>query len=169
MQRAVYGHRQGVPRVSTATTSMETTASNPYPIVEKLLRTLQLNINKRREVQWSLLNNEYTNTFDFLFLSEPHVFLLYHTNQPEIISHPNWVAYQPSQSQQNRHVRYSYRAAIMAYTRLDAKALPVPSSDIIAIEIKIDNRVLLLLSIYIPTSRLIPEAEQELLNVIYYL
>ena len=57
----------------------------------------------------------------------------------------------------------------MAYTRLDAKALPVPSSDIIAIEIKIDNRVLLLLSIYIPTSRLTPEAEQELLNVIYYL
>lgn len=57
----------------------------------------------------------------------------------------------------------------MAYTRLDAKALPVPSSDIIAIEIKIDNRVLLLLSIYILTSRLIPEAEQELLNIIYYL
>ena len=57
----------------------------------------------------------------------------------------------------------------MAYTRLDAKALPVPSSDIIVIEIKIDNRVLLLLSIYIPTSRLIPEAEQELLNVIYCL
>ena len=57
----------------------------------------------------------------------------------------------------------------MAYTRLDAKALLVPSSDIIAIEIKIDNRVLLLLSIYILTSRLIPEAEQELLNVIYYL
>ena len=53
--------------------------------------------------------------------------------------------------------------------RLDVKALPVPSSDIIAIEIKIDNRVLLLLSIYILTSRLIPEAEQELLNVIYYL
>ena len=57
----------------------------------------------------------------------------------------------------------------MAYIRLDVKALPVPSSDIIVIEIKIDNRVLLLLSIYIPTSRLIPEAEQELLNVIYYL
>ena len=57
----------------------------------------------------------------------------------------------------------------MAYIRLDVKALPVPSSDIIAIEIKIDNRVLLLLSIYILTSRLIPEAEQELLNVIYYL
>ena len=148
---------------------METTASNPYPIVEKLLRTLQLNINKRREVQWSLLNNKYTNTFDFLFLSEPYIFLLHYTNQPEIILHPNWVVYQPSQSQQNRHVRYSYRAAIMAYTRLDAKALPVPSSDIIAIEIKIDNRVLLLLSIYIPTLRLTPEAEQELLNVIYYL
>ena len=57
----------------------------------------------------------------------------------------------------------------MAYIRLDVKALPVPSSDIIAIEIKIDNRVLLLLSIYIPTSRLTPEAEQKLLNVIYYL
>ena len=65
-------------------------------MVEKLLRTLQLNINKRREVQWSLLNNKYTNIFDFLFLSEPYIFLLYYTNQPEIILYPNWVVYQLS-------------------------------------------------------------------------
>lgn len=135
-------------------------------MLEKPFRVLQLNLSKRNTVQWGLLNDSSADAYDFLLLTEPHVFFSPQTRQPEITAHQNWEAFKPSQTRQANHVRFSYRSAILVNKRIHAKALKVPSPDITAVETRVNQRPTLLVSVYVPVSRDTIDSEQSLRETI---
>lgn len=64
-------------------------AYSPPLMHSKQLRLIQLNVAKRKEIQWSLLNDEETANADILLIQEPHVFDS-GDGIPSVSAHPKW-------------------------------------------------------------------------------
>lgn len=114
------------------------------------LQVLHLNVGKRRQVQWSLLNDETLATFEVLAVVEPHLQEDFETRQAECGSHPCWRPLIPTTFCMGREARYAYRAMLWINSRIQAIQVPVPSPDVIAATIETPQGSVLVIAAYDP-------------------
>ena len=105
-----------------------------------------------------MLNDENLKDFGRLLIQEPHCFLD-DTNKPVAspICHTYWNQFLPS-----NHVndRYPIRSLIWVHKDIQARQVPIPSPDLTAVLITIQDRKILAFSVYIPPIG--PTARQDL-------
>lgn len=128
----------------------------------KPLEILQWNAGKRREAQLSLLNDQRTNKFDFLLLSEPYRFTPRGNQHPVVPQHQYWEAVLPSQFTETAHQRFNFRSMIYVNRRVKYRQIPIPCSDLTAVTMKHGPDRILLISAYIERDRRGSRARQIL-------
>src|SRR5271155_5439498 len=95
----------------------------------KLLQVLQWNVGKRREAQLSLLNDQETNSFDFLLLAEPYRFTLKGQSRPTVPQHHYWEAVLPTTFVQTAYQPFNFRSMIYINKRFKYQQIPIPCAD----------------------------------------
>lgn len=115
----------------------------------KPLRILQANLQHQHEAQHALLNDEALKDFGVLLIQEPAGF---RTDEGRFIaapqSHQWWTQYMPSL--QDDAERWPIRSLIYANQSLRTRQIEIPSKDVTAIEIQVENRTCLVFSVYVP-------------------
>jgi ribonuclease HI len=108
--------------------------------------------------QQSMLNDEDLKDFGLLLIQEPHCFLS--DDKRPIASpmyHAYWTQFLPSEHATDR---YPIRSLIWVHKDIHARQIPVASPDLTAVLIKIQERTILAISVYIPPIG--PAARQDL-------
>jgi hypothetical protein len=127
-------------------TALNISESYPSSLMLKL-RVLQANLQKSPEVQHNLLNDSDLRLHSLLLIQEPHCHSSYdHPFVTEQFSR-HWDLYYPSLASE---FRYPYRSVIWAKKRLKMKQIPIPSSDITAVQVTTSECTILAFSVYIP-------------------
>lgn len=70
--------------------------------MHKSMQALQLNMQKRREVQHSVMNDESLKEYTALAISEPYVFEMHGHVRTDSTGHQSWTAILPSQRHDGR-------------------------------------------------------------------
>ena len=111
------------------------------------LKMLQLNTGKRREVQQSLLNDEELKDFAILAIAEPHAIMIDNKLITSPTGHRNWTKMVPTTRQEGRWPIHS-----MMWVRSDIEAtqVPIESANLTAAILKLPDRRVLVISVYIP-------------------
>ncbi|MGH2507601.1 MAG: endonuclease/exonuclease/phosphatase family protein, partial [Ktedonobacteraceae bacterium] len=123
----------------------------------KPLRVLQWNVGKRRAAQLSLLNDEETNDFDLLLLTEPYRFTPEGHSRPLVTQHHQWSAVLPTMFVTALYQPFNFRSMIYVNKRIQARQIAVESADITAVSIKVREDVYLIVSVYVPRIRTMPD------------
>jgi len=76
------------------------------------LKVLHYNIGKRKQVCWSLLNDDKLEQFHALSILEPYVYADPVDGKPSQGNHSNWSIFTPTINRAEGHIRHSYRATI---------------------------------------------------------
>lgn len=137
--------------------------------MSKTLRILQANLRKSRETQDALHNDTSLADFDLILGQEPSCSLI----DNDIIlygSNPQWSRFVPTCT---RRKRSPVRACIWAAKHIPATQLAIHSPDIAAIAVQLDQRRIVVISVYIPDyssrrtrekNRQKPESRLSLIN-----
>ncbi|EAQ84331.1 predicted protein [Chaetomium globosum CBS 148.51] len=112
----------------------------------RTLEILQLNVRKRREVQESLLNDEGLKNYTTLAISEPYARLIDGSVAMMPMSHHNWTKLIPTT---RRETRWPIRSMLWVRSDVEAEQIPVPSADLTAAQIRLPDRVVLVVSVYV--------------------
>lgn len=122
---------------------------NGLLIMSRDLKILEANVNKAPMVMQSLFNDDEFSDFSLFLLSEPHCFL----SNDKLVStpayHPTWSPVWPSKVEPGR---WPVRSMIWAHRDLHTKALDTNSSDVAAALVYLEDRLLLAVSVYIPSD-----------------
>ncbi|TKA63056.1 hypothetical protein B0A49_08854 [Cryomyces minteri] len=132
---------QGV-RHAEDPTALQTVDVRPIPSD----RERMLNLAKKREVQWSLINERDTTDFDVLLIAEPFIYSTNNDDKPRLTDHQRWEAFTPTTMRTSGHVRHSFRAAVWVNSQVQGQAISVPSPDITAVQIQSEDGPILLFS-----------------------
>lgn len=76
--------------------------SSTRQLMSRLMQILQLNMQKRREVQHSVMNDASLKEYTALVISEPYVFEMNRKVRTSPIGHQSWTAILPSQRHDGR-------------------------------------------------------------------
>lgn len=114
-----------------------------------MLKIYQANLRKQCETHHSIMNDKYLSDFGLILISEPNSG---RTSEGKVIADPSyhrqWLQYVPTKL--NEEGSYPIRSLIWVNQNLKTKQVPIPSSDLTAVEINIGERVILAVSVYVP-------------------
>ena len=116
------------------------------------------------EAQHAMLNDAELKDFGLLLLQEPSCF--WTSDQQAIAApqaYPNWVQFQPTEC---KNSRYPFRALIYTNWRIQTRQIQVLSSDIVAVEFKLENQAFLIFSVYILLATGTLVVDTDLLNTV---
>ena len=111
-----------------------------------------------------MLNDAELKDFGLLLLQEPSCF--WTSDQQAIAApqaYPNWVQFQPTEC---KNSRYPFRALIYTNWRIQTRQIQVLSSDIVAVEFKLENQAFFIFSVYIPPATSTLAVDTDLLNTV---
>jgi hypothetical protein len=114
--------------------------------MHKTLQVLQLNVRKQITVQHSVMNDKQLKDFGVLAISEPHVWRDNNTVITVPISHPNWTKMIPTVQ---REGRWAVRSMLWIHKDIEAEQVPVQSADLTAARLRLPDRSVLVVSVYI--------------------
>lgn len=96
---------------------VEIVKCSTLPVMNKILKVLQLNVRKQQTVQHSLMNDEQLKDFGVLAISEPYAWTTNNTVVTVPIGHSNWNKMVPTD---HRRERWAFRS--MMWIRKDIEA-----------------------------------------------
>lgn len=110
------------------------------------MQVLQLNMQKRREVQHSVMNNVNLKEFAALVISEPYVFEMDGKVSTSPVGHQGWTAILPRERHDGRWVVQS-----ILWVRKDIKCeqVIVPSADLTVILLRLPDMSMFLASVFV--------------------
>jgi hypothetical protein len=112
----------------------------------KPMRILQLNMQKRREVQHSVMNDASQREYAALVVSEPYVFEMEGKMRTSPMGHQSWTAILPSE----RHSgRWAVRSMLWVRKDMECEQVSVPSADLTVVLLRLPDRSVLLASVYV--------------------
>ncbi|KAJ6436994.1 reverse transcriptase [Purpureocillium lavendulum] len=115
-------------------------------IMSKTLSILQLNVRKREPVQQTLMNDDALKDFGVLAVSEPYARLVDDRVVTSPMWHSNWTKMIPTQ----RHdALWPIRSMLWVRSDLEAEQVPVPSADLTAAVLRLPERDVLVVSVYV--------------------
>ena len=110
------------------------------------LQILQLNVRKQSMVQQSLMNDEQLRGYGILAITEPYVW----KQENELITvpngHANWTKMIPTTQEVSR---WAVRSMLWVRKDLEAEQVVVPSSDVTAVVLRLADRAVLVVSVYV--------------------
>ena len=119
------------------------------------LRILQANLYKSSETQLSLLNDEGLQDFGLILVQEPHCCRVEDKIVTAPAHHAYWTPHVPTTH--NPQGRWPFRSMIWAHRNLPVKPIPTPSPDITAVLMRVEDRQILVFSVYVPQRQEGPE------------
>ena len=129
----------------------------------RTFKVLQANLGKRPLVQHSLINDEGLQDYGLLMITEPACFV---RDNGKVVAppsrHAQWTQFLPTKTAPD--ARFPIRLLIYARSDLRARSVPGPSSDITAVQFKIEQRSFLAVSVYVPPAE--PETLKAAISVI---
>jgi hypothetical protein len=125
--------------------------SRIYSMLDNL-KILHYNLGKRKQVQWSLLNDNALEWYTVLATVEPYLYADPETAQPRHTAHRQWQAITPTVHREDGHLRHSYRAMLWVNVDVQARQIPVESHDIAAAVISLQTSKALVISAYDPRT-----------------
>jgi hypothetical protein len=98
-------------------------------------------------VQQSLMNDEELRDFGVLAITEPHVWKQEDTLVIAPIGYPNWTRMIPTVQEEGR---WAVRSMLWIRKDLEAEQVAVASSDLTAAVLRLHDRAVLVVSVYVP-------------------
>jgi len=114
------------------------------------LNLLCYNLGKRKQVQWSLMNDEKLQEYQEILQVEPYIYEDPQTHIPAVGSHRQWQQLTPSIRREDGHIRHSFRAMIWINETTTFTAIAIQSYDIAAAVINPTSLPTLLVAAYDP-------------------
>ena len=112
----------------------------------KQMQILQLNMQKRREVQHSVMNDSNLEEYTALAISEPYVFEMDGKVRTSPMGHQTWTAILPSQRHDGR---WAVRNMLWVRKDIECEQMVVPSADLTVVLLRLPDRLVLLASVYV--------------------
>ena len=132
--------------------SVEAAALYIHALMSRTFRILQLNVGKREMVQLSLLNDDSLKDFSVLAISEPYSWRNKENNSVVIPArHHNWTKMIPIAVHDGR---WPIRSMLWIRNDLEARQIAVDSADITAAVLRLPDRSILIVSLYVPKGNL---------------
>lgn len=114
--------------------------------MSKTLQVLQLNMQKQRDVQHSVMNDTGLKEYAALVISEPYIFEMDGKVRTSPMGHQSWTAILPSE----RHTgRFAVRSMLWIRRDIECEQVDVPSADLTVIVLRLPDRSVLLASVYV--------------------
>ena len=124
----------------------ETVVCAALAAMSETLRILQLNVQKREPVQQSLMNDETLKDYGVLAVSEPYARLVDDKVVTSPMWHNNWTKMIPTQK---HDARWPIRSMLWVRSAIEAEQLAVPSADLTAAVLRLPERGILDVSVYV--------------------
>jgi len=115
----------------------------------KPMQILQLNMQKRREVQHSVLNDASLKGYTALAIGEPYVFEMDGKVRTSPMGHESWAAILPSARHDGR---WAVRSMLWVCKDIDCEQVNVLSADLMVALLRLPDRSVLLASVYVEGS-----------------
>jgi hypothetical protein len=116
------------------------------PKMHKTFQILQMNVQKQREVQHSLMSDEQLKECGMLAISEPYARIINGTLVTALMGHPNWTKMVPMVQ---RGERWAFWSMLWIWKDIDAEQVLVQSLDLTAVVLRLPDRLILVVSVYI--------------------
>jgi hypothetical protein len=111
------------------------------------LQILQLNVRKQSTVQQSLMNDEELRHFGILAITEPHVWKQGNTLVIVPMGHSNWTRMTPTVQEESQ---WAVRSMLWVRKDLEAEQVDVASSGLTAAVLRLPDRAILVVAVYVP-------------------
>jgi hypothetical protein len=122
-------------------------AGSSIPLtMSRTLRILQLNVRKQQTVQHSLMNDAQLRDFGVVAISEPYVRTIDNTIVTVPLGHANWTRMVPTEQRQGR---WAFRSMLWIRRDIEAEQTPVQSPDLTAAVLRLPDRSILAVSVYV--------------------
>lgn len=112
----------------------------------KTFRILQLNVRKREPVQQSLMNDADLKDYGVLAISEPYARNIDGKVVTSPAEHSNWTRMIPTHT---RDAPWPIRSMLWVRSDIDAEQVPIPSADLTAAVLRLPERSILMVSVYV--------------------
>jgi hypothetical protein len=110
------------------------------------MKFLQLNLQKQRNVQHSVMNDANLKEYAALIISEPYVIKMEGKVRTSPMEHQSWTAILPSE----RHSgRWAVRSMLWVRKDMECEQVSVPSADLTVVLLRLPDRSVLLASVYV--------------------
>ncbi|KAI6824489.1 hypothetical protein KC343_g180 [Hortaea werneckii] len=118
-------------------------------LMYRLMRFLQLNVQKQRNVQHSMMNDVSLKEYAALMVSEPHVLEMDGKLTTSPMGHQGWTAILPSE---RHHGRWAIRSMLWVRRDIECEQIEVPSADLTVALLRLQDRSILVASVYVEGS-----------------
>ncbi|KAJ6436626.1 reverse transcriptase [Purpureocillium lavendulum] len=126
--------------------SAEIVGCGTHVAMSKTLSILQLNVGKREPVQQSLMNDVELKDYGVLAVSEPYARLVDGRVVTSPMWHSNWTKMIPTQQHDGP---WPIRSMLWVRSDIEAEQLPIPSADLTAAVLRLPERDVLVVSVYV--------------------
>ena len=117
-----------------------------YNLMHKSLRVLQLNVGKRDTIQQSLMNDNEIRDYGVIAISEPYARMIENTMITSPMGHSYWTKMIPTERHEGR---WPIRSMLWIRSDIEAEQIPVASPDLTAAILKLPDRAVLVVSVYV--------------------
>jgi hypothetical protein len=114
--------------------------------MSRSVRFLQLNVQKRRNVQHSVMNDVNLKEYAALVISEPYVLEMDGKVTTSPMGHQGWMAILPSKRHDGR---WAVRSMLWVRRDIECEQVDVPSADLTVALLRLPDRSVLLASVYV--------------------
>lgn len=114
--------------------------------MHRTFQILQLNVQKQRLVQHSLMNDQRPIDFGVLAISEPYAWTSNNVIATVPTRHLNWTKMVPTVQ---REERWAFRSMLWIRKDIEAEQVSVQSSDLTAAVLRLPDRSILVASVYV--------------------
>jgi hypothetical protein len=115
-------------------------------LMSRSMKFLQLNLQKQRNVQHSVMNDASLKEHAALIISEPYVIEMEGKVRTSPRGHQSWTAILPSE----RHsLRWAVRSILWVRKDMECEQVSVPSADLTVVLLRLPDRSVLLASVYV--------------------
>jgi hypothetical protein len=115
-------------------------------LMSRSLRFLQLNVQKRRNVQHSVINDVNLKEYAALVISEFYVFEMDGQVRMSPMRHQSWTAFLPSE---RHNGRWAVRSMLWVRRDIECEQVNMPSTDLTVALLQLPDRSVLLASVYV--------------------
>lgn len=131
------------------------------------LQILQANVNKSSNVSQSLFNDPQLSMYSFIALTEPWSRLSGDIPYLSPMFHTYWTPFYPTKvNHLSSNNTVCFRSMIWVNMAQKSRQVPIDHPDLTAVISQVQERMLLLVSVYIPCSSGNRDMDQERLNII---
>lgn len=115
-------------------------------LMSRSMKVLQINVQKQRNVQQSMMNDKSLEDYAALVVSEPYVFEVDGKVATSPMGHQGWTAILPS----GRHGgRWAIRSMLWVRRDVEFEQAAVPSADLTVALLRLPDRSVLVASVYV--------------------